>query len=117
VDSRRILEDELDVKITHLAYPDGRYNESVAHAAQAAGYKYAYSICKHRSRRYPKYTIPRKVLWERSSINQHGKFSPAIMSCQINGIFDPSGHCTHDHQAPLPESDRKLDDPLSVNAV
>ena len=95
--SRRTLEQHLGLTIRHLAYPDGLFDGNVVHAAVAAGYCSAYTTCNHLDRRHPLLTISRKMLWERSSMNNFGKFSPPILRCQINGIFDPATKCRIQH--------------------
>jgi peptidoglycan/xylan/chitin deacetylase (PgdA/CDA1 family) len=96
-ESRRALELHLKTRIAHFAYPDGRFNPAVIKAVHKAGYKYAYTICRSRDIQSPLLTIPRKVLWERSCINALGRFSPAIMKCQSQWVFDSGGSCEHDH--------------------
>lgn len=44
VESRRMLEDLLDVPITYLAYPRGRHNRAVRAAAEAAGYTHSFAL-------------------------------------------------------------------------
>jgi peptidoglycan/xylan/chitin deacetylase (PgdA/CDA1 family) len=95
--SRRDLEDRLCVKAQHFAYPDGRYNPDATAAVAAAGYRFAYGTCRQRDPEYPLMTIPRKVLWEKSSVDSDGRFSAAIMACQMNWVFDLGSNCAHDH--------------------
>jgi peptidoglycan/xylan/chitin deacetylase (PgdA/CDA1 family) len=95
--SRRDLEDRLHVKVEHFAYPDGRHNAVAAAAVAAAGYHFAYGTCLQRDLKYPLMTIPRKILWERSSVDSDGRFSPAIMACQMNWVFDLGTTCSHNH--------------------
>ncbi len=96
-DSRRELERRLGVPVKHFAYPDGRFNTRVVQAVAAAGYRTACTICGHRDRRYPMLSIPRKMLWENACMDGFGHFSPAILSCQVNGIFDPADKCRLQH--------------------
>lgn len=96
-ESRRVLEDRLKISINHFAYPDGRFNPAVVQAVNAAGYRYAYGICRARDSRFPLLTIPRKVLWERACLNALGRFSPSVMSCHANWAFDGDKPCGHDH--------------------
>lgn len=97
--SREILERELGVPIEHLAYPDGRFNEQAVTEVARAGYRYAYTTCTHRDRRHPQLTIPRRLLWEKSCMDSFGRFSPAILSCQVRGVFDPAARCQQEHWA------------------
>jgi peptidoglycan/xylan/chitin deacetylase (PgdA/CDA1 family) len=96
-ESKQLLESRLKAPVQHFAYPDGRFNPSVVHAVEGAGYAFAYGICPSRDPNHPLLTIPRKVLWERSCVNALGRFSSAVMNCQTHGAFDLSGRCGHDH--------------------
>lgn len=95
--SRRELEDALGAPVRHLAYPDGRFNAAVVQAVRQAGYRFAYTTCRHRDASHPFLTVPRRVLWERACIDTDGRFQPAIMECQINGMFDLVSPCVQDH--------------------
>jgi len=97
IESKQILEARLKTSIKHFAYPDGRFNPGIVQAVSGAGYRFGYSICHVRDQKQPLLTIPRKVLWERSSLNAFGFFSSAVMSCQTRGVFDPKDRCAHNH--------------------
>lgn len=97
--SRSILERRLGIQIKHFAYPDGLFDSNAIKAAAAAGYRSAYTTCSHRDHEHPLLTIPRKMLWEHSSMDMFGNFSAAILRCQINGIFDPANKCQLQHWA------------------
>jgi peptidoglycan/xylan/chitin deacetylase (PgdA/CDA1 family) len=97
--SRRALEQRLGVPIRHFAYPDGRFNASAIQAVADAEYRTAHTICTHRDRAHPLLTISRRMLWEKACINGFGRFSPAILDCQVNGIFDPADTCQTQHWA------------------
>lgn len=96
-ESRLTLERELGVAIKHLAYPDGQFDERIAGSVQTAGYSGAYAICSHQSTTHPQYTVPRRVLWQRACIDETGAFSPAVLSCLINGVFERASECSQDH--------------------
>ncbi len=95
--SRRDLEDRLRMKVQHFAYPDGRHNADTTAAVAAAGYRFAYGTCRQRDPEYPLMTIPRKILWEKSSVDSDGRFSSPVMACQMNWVFDLGFNCDHDH--------------------
>jgi peptidoglycan/xylan/chitin deacetylase (PgdA/CDA1 family) len=95
--SREAIEQRLGSPVRHFAYPDGRFTGAIARAVAAAGYGYAYTTCTHRDPRQPLLTIPRTMLWERSCVDALGQFSPAIMSCQVHGIFNLMRGCQQDH--------------------
>jgi len=96
--SRRDLERKLGTTVQHIAYPDGRFTNSVLRMIARAGYTFGYTTCGYRDPDFPLLTLPRRVLWEHSCVDAWLRFSPAIMSCQLNGVFDPFGRCPHDHQ-------------------
>jgi peptidoglycan/xylan/chitin deacetylase (PgdA/CDA1 family) len=96
-ESRHALEKNLGVPVHHFAYPDGRFNAVVISEAAVAGYRTACTICSHRDITQPLLTISRKMLWENSCMDSFRRFSPAILSCQVNGIFDPASKCRLQH--------------------
>ncbi len=98
--SRQELEKGLGVTIQHFAYPDGRFNPSVVSAVGASGYRFGYTTCTHRDRRYPSLTLPRVALWENSCLDSFGRFSPAILSCHMNGVFSFATGCRRSHRGP-----------------
>jgi peptidoglycan/xylan/chitin deacetylase (PgdA/CDA1 family) len=103
--SRQELEARLSDTMPYFAYPDGRYNSQVVRAVEASGYTYGFSTCTHRDPECPLLTIPRKVLWEKSCVNPFGSFDPAVMECQIAGLFDFMAPCTQNHRIPSVSSE------------
>lgn len=99
VGSRHVLEQRLGLPIYHFAYPDGQFNAQAIQAVADAGYRTAYTICAHRDPTHPLLTISRRMMWENACMNGFGRFSPAILSCQVNGIFDPADTCRTQHWA------------------
>jgi len=93
--SRLMLEQKLKADIAHFAYPDGRFDALAVRAVAGAGYRFAYTACLHRDSDHPSLTIPRRLLWENSCLDAFGQFSPAVMDCQVNGIFDFAAHCAN----------------------
>jgi peptidoglycan/xylan/chitin deacetylase (PgdA/CDA1 family) len=96
-ESKQVLETHLDTPVRHFAYPDGRFNPAAVEAVRQTGYAFGYTICNSRDRNHPLLTISRKVLWERSCVNAFRNFSPAVMNCQANSVFDRNRRCGHDH--------------------
>ena len=96
-DSRREIERRLAVKVGCFAYPGGGFNGSVVEAVGLAGYRYAFTTCRHRNEHHPLLTIPRKMLWERSCLDPSARFSPAIMSCHAAAMFEGFSDCAGDH--------------------
>ena len=97
VGSRQVLESKLGITINHFAYPNGSFNAAAVRAVAASGYRLAYTTCRHRDPTYPLLTIPRKFLGENSCMDALGHFSPSIMSCQVNGVFDSAAGCEQNH--------------------
>jgi peptidoglycan/xylan/chitin deacetylase (PgdA/CDA1 family) len=95
--SRRVLEASLGIPIHHFAYPNGSFDDVAVGAVAAAGYRYAYTTCRHRDADHPLLTIPRTLLWENSVLGPSGHFSPALMSCQATGSFERVSGCRLDH--------------------
>lgn len=96
--SKSRAEEMLGIPIQHFAYPDGQFNAAVVDAVKAAGYRYGYTTCRHRDALRPQLTVPRRLLWEKSVADYHGEFSPAVMSCQLHGVFDMRGGCRRIHE-------------------
>jgi peptidoglycan/xylan/chitin deacetylase (PgdA/CDA1 family) len=97
--SRRALETQLGEPIRHFAYPGGQFNEPVIDAVGRAGYEFAYTACQHGDPQHPALTIQRLLLWEGSSVDGDGEFSPAILSCQAQDLWPPARKCGRIHHA------------------
>jgi peptidoglycan/xylan/chitin deacetylase (PgdA/CDA1 family) len=97
--SRAVLEAGLGRPVHHFAYPDGRFNLRVARAVEAAGYKYAYTICDHSVQAAPLMTIPRVMLWEGSCAGALGGFSSSLMRCHASSVLPFPSRCDDDHRA------------------
>jgi peptidoglycan/xylan/chitin deacetylase (PgdA/CDA1 family) len=95
--ARREAERALGTKVEHFAYPDGRFDASVVRAVAAAGYRAAYTTCRHRDALHPALTVPRRSFWENTCLDALGRFSGALMSCQVSGAFDFVAPCTQLH--------------------
>lgn len=96
IGSKQVLEERLGTRIDHLSYPDGQFGPGALAAAEAAGYRYAYTTCSHRSAARPLLTIPRRTFWEGTTAG-FGEFSPAIAACQVEGVFEHFRPCRCDH--------------------
>jgi peptidoglycan/xylan/chitin deacetylase (PgdA/CDA1 family) len=95
--SRRELEQRLGITVDHFAYPNGRFDSSAVGAVAASGYRFGYTICQHRDRTRPLLTIPRRVFWQNTCLNALGRFSSAMIRCQVTGAFDFGGRCKDAH--------------------
>ncbi|HXH24793.1 MAG TPA: polysaccharide deacetylase family protein [Vicinamibacterales bacterium] len=98
--SRRQIELALGGPVRHFAYPGGQFTPPVVDAVGRAGYAFAYTACPHGDARQPALTIERLLLWERSSVDADGRFSPAILSCQMHGLWPPARQCARVHRQP-----------------
>ncbi len=94
------LQDKLNRRVEHFAYPDGRFNPAVVAAVAEAGYRFGYGTCLHRDAHRPWLTIPRKLMWERTCVDGAGRFSATLMSCHAHRLFDLYADCGHDHREP-----------------
>jgi peptidoglycan/xylan/chitin deacetylase (PgdA/CDA1 family) len=97
--SKRALEQHLGGPIDHFAYPGGEFTPAVVDAAARAGYACAYTACPHGDRRRPELTIERLLLWEGSSIDADGRFSPDIFACQARNLWPPARRCDRTHRS------------------
>ncbi|HLQ76822.1 MAG TPA: polysaccharide deacetylase family protein [Terriglobia bacterium] len=95
--SRQELESRLGISVKHFAYPDGRFNSRTVRAVADSGFQFAYTTCRHQFHEYPHLTIPRKLLWENSCMDSLGRFSSALMNCQVHWMFDSLNGCLQDH--------------------
>jgi hypothetical protein len=43
-------------------------------------------------------TVPRLALWENSCLDARGRFSSAILDCQVSGLFDFVNACKRMHR-------------------
>jgi peptidoglycan/xylan/chitin deacetylase (PgdA/CDA1 family) len=95
--SRQELERRLGAEVRHFAYPSGVYNSATVNAVAAAGYRFGYTTCAHRSFEHPLLTVPRILWWEGSGLDFNRTLSDAIMSCQVNGVFGRVAACRQHH--------------------
>jgi len=95
--SRDAIAERLGITPDHFAYPDGRFDRATVTAVSAAGYRFGYTTCTHRDPRHPLLTVPRRMLWEHACVDAVNQFSPAIMSCQVHGVFDLVNGCEQAH--------------------
>ena len=95
--SKQLLEDKLNQRIDHFAYPGGQFTPAVVEALAATGYRYAYTACPHHDSRHPELTIERLLLWQGSSIDADGEFSEAILACQARDLWPPARLCSRAH--------------------
>jgi hypothetical protein len=66
-------------------------------ALDTAGYRYAYTSCPHVDRVHPALTLERQLLWEGSSIDADGRFSPPVFNCQIQARWPFARRCGRRH--------------------
>jgi peptidoglycan/xylan/chitin deacetylase (PgdA/CDA1 family) len=97
IGSKQELERRLGGSIAHFAYPGGQFTPGVVEALDRAGYRFGYTACPHGDPRYPHLTQERLLLWERSSLDAAGQFSPDILSCQAHRLWPPARRCNRVH--------------------
>ena len=97
VGSRLELERRLGAPVRHFAYPSGSFDSVSVKAVSAAGYRFGYTSCAHRSMEHPLLTIPRTLLWEEACLDSNRAFSESIMSCQVHRVFDLVAGCRQQH--------------------
>ena len=96
--SKEELERRLGETIDHFAYPGGQFTADIVDAVARAGYRFAYTACPHDVTRHPTLTIERLLLWEGSSVNSDGEFTPDILSCQAHDLWPPARKCERVHR-------------------
>lgn len=95
--SKRAIEEQLGAPVAHFAYPGGQFTPREVDALERAGYRFGYTACPHRDERHPALTIERLLLWEGSSVDGDGEFSPAILRCQVHDLWPPARTCARVH--------------------
>lgn len=95
--SKRIIEEQLGTPVVHFAYPGGQFTPRDVEALKRTGYRFGYTACPHRDERHPTLTIERLLLWEGSSVDGDGHFSPAILRCQVHDLWPPARTCARAH--------------------
>jgi peptidoglycan/xylan/chitin deacetylase (PgdA/CDA1 family) len=98
-ESKWALEQHLGGPVLHFAYPGGQFTPAVVDAVARAGYRFAYTACTHGVPKHPALTIERLLLWEGSSADADGRFSPAILNCQAQDLWPPVRRCERVHSA------------------
>jgi peptidoglycan/xylan/chitin deacetylase (PgdA/CDA1 family) len=97
--SKQIIEQQLGGRCDHFAYPGGQFTPPVVDAIAQAGYRFAYTACRHDDPRHPALTMERLLLWEGSSVDGDGDFSSAILDCQVHDLWPPAWRCARAHAA------------------
>jgi peptidoglycan/xylan/chitin deacetylase (PgdA/CDA1 family) len=86
-DSKRQIESRIGTEVRHLAYPDGKFNRGVAKTVAESGYQSACTTGDY-DLTCARYTIPRRMLWEKAGVNASGRPSRAVLECLLAGVFD-----------------------------
>ena len=95
--SKEDIERRLGTVVTHFAYPGGQFTPRDVEALERAGYRFGYTACPHGDAEHPLLTIERLLLWEGSSVDGDGRFSPEILRCQIHDLWPPARTCARIH--------------------
>jgi peptidoglycan/xylan/chitin deacetylase (PgdA/CDA1 family) len=96
-ESKRTIEEHIGEPVTHFAYPGGQFTPRDVEALERAGYRFGYTACPHQDPQHPTLTIERLLLWEGSSVDPDGRFSPAILHCQVHDLWPPARTCARVH--------------------
>ena len=96
-ESKRTIEAHIGTPVVHFAYPGGQFTPRDVEALERTGYRFGYTACPHQDPRHPTLTIERLLLWEGSSVNGDGQFSPAILRCQVHDLWPPARSCGRVH--------------------
>lgn len=97
--SKAALERHLGEPVRHFAYPGGQFTPAVVEAVAHAEYTFAYTACVHGEPARRTLTIERLLLWEGSSVDADGRFSPDILNCQAHDLWPPARRCGRMHDA------------------
>jgi len=76
IGSRRDLEQRLGAGVLHFAYPNGWFDDATIAAVRAAGYRFAYTSCRHRDPDHPLLTLPRTLLWRNQASGRSATSRP-----------------------------------------
>jgi peptidoglycan/xylan/chitin deacetylase (PgdA/CDA1 family) len=95
--SKRAIEEHVGTPVVHFAYPGGQFTPRDVEALERVGYRFGYTACPHQDERHPTLTIERLLLWEGSSVDGDGQFSPAILRCQVHDLWPPARTCARVH--------------------
>lgn len=95
--SKRTIEEHIGDPVVHFAYPGGQFTPRDVQALERAGYRFGYTACPHQDAQHPTLTIERLLLWEGSSVDGDGQFSPAILRCQVHDLWPPARTCARVH--------------------
>lgn len=96
--SRQEIERRLGAPVEDFAYPDGQFDAGTVGAIAAAGYRRGYTACRHRDPGFPALTLPRTALWEHACLDSRRNFSPAVLACQLHGVFQLAAGCPRRHE-------------------
>lgn len=96
-ESKREIEEHTGTPVVHFAYPGGQFTPRDVEALERTGYRFGYTACPHQDPQHPTLTIERLLLWEGSSVNGDGEFSPAILRCQVHDLWPPARTCGRVH--------------------
>jgi peptidoglycan/xylan/chitin deacetylase (PgdA/CDA1 family) len=86
--SKQALEERLGKEVQAFAYPNGDWNERVREMVKDAGYQVAFTTQRgwYRAGQDP-YAIPRIMLHEGNVTGLNGRFSRAVLSLRLSGLY------------------------------
>lgn len=91
-ESRQVVERELGVPCRDFAYPNGYYSKEIIRRLVRSGYRSGVTTedALNRVGGDP-FKLRRKTLWENHSRGFDGAYSPALLACQLDGVFGMLG--------------------------
>lgn len=89
IESKKIIEEKLNIKCEFFSYPNGDHNEEIAETVRKAGFAAAVStvMSLQGNRKLNNYTLKRIGIHDGAVLGPTGKFSKAIFACLLEKIF------------------------------
>ena len=85
--SKQILSQRLGQPVRDLAYPDGQCDARTVRAVEHAGYRCAVTTGVQTTGQQKRWALPRSMLWEASTANALGRFSPTLLRAHATGAL------------------------------
>jgi peptidoglycan/xylan/chitin deacetylase (PgdA/CDA1 family) len=87
-ESRLTIEREVGLPCRDFAYPNGYYSREIIRCLVRSGYRSAVTTEDSVNRvGGDPFKLRRKTLWENHSRGHAGAYSPALLACQLDGVF------------------------------
>jgi peptidoglycan/xylan/chitin deacetylase (PgdA/CDA1 family) len=88
-ESKAIIENNLGIEVSSVAYPNGNYNHQVKQAAKKHGYKIGMAVKADKKAEEPldMHAMKRININEGAALGPRGRFSKAVFACVLEGFF------------------------------